>query len=168
MALAVKIIYSFLDDKGSSATTEIKIPTGFSIAQNIEFVQAMALLVDKITSGKITSANFCVGVDLSALAIAGTPDLQSDVEEKGFFQFTTAADFQTRLQIPALTEGLVVAGSDAINLGNADVLAFKSAMIDGITLADLVTVISPTDEREGDIVSLDFAREHFRASGRRR
>jgi len=167
MAIAIKVIYTAIDDKGATATTEVKVPTGFTIAQYIEFAQAMAQLMDAIMAGKLTSANFCIGVSLTGLGLKLLPDPGADVEEKGFFQYTTASGYKTRLQIPAFDEGLVNAGSDSINTLQADVLAFDTAMRFGINVTGPGT-IQPCDEREDDVQSLDFAREHFRASGSRR
>lgn len=166
MGIAIKIIYTARDDKGKTATTEVKVPTSYSIAQYIEFAQSMAQLLDAIMDGKITSANFCVGVDLSGLGLKALPTSGSDVEEKGFFQYTTDGGFQTSMQIPAFEEALIVAGSDAIDVLQADVLAFDTAMLTGIAVTGPAT-IQPSDEREDDIQSRDFAREHFRASGKR-
>lgn len=166
MAIAIKIIYTARDNKGKLATTEVKVPTGYSIAQYVEFVGAMAQLIDAIVDGKITSANFCIGVELSGLGLKALALDASDVEEKGFFQYATAGGYQTRLQIPTFKEGLVVLGSDAIDTLQADVLAFNTAMLVGILVTGPDT-IQPSDEREDDIQSLDFAREHFRASGKR-
>ncbi len=166
MAIAIKVIYTARDDKGKTATTEVKVPLGFTIAQYIEFAQSMAQLLDAIMDGKITGANFCVGVDISGLGLKALPTVGSDVEEKGFFQYSTVGGFQTRMQIPAFKETLVVAGSDAIDVLQADVLSFDTAMLVGIAVAGPAT-IQPSDEREDDIQSRDFAREHFRASGKR-
>lgn len=167
MALAIKIIYTAVDDKGATATTEVKVPTGFTIAQYTEFAQSMAQFIDAIIGGRITSANFCVGVDISGLGLKAAALVSSDVEEKGFFQYSTAGGFHTRLQLPALNEGFVSLGSDDIDVTDPDVLAFDQAMVLGIAVTGPAT-IQPTDEREDDITARDFAREVFRASGSRR
>lgn len=166
MAIAIKVIYTARDDKGRTATTEVKVPTGYAIAQYVEFAGAMAQLLDAVMDGKITSINFCVGVDTIGLGLKALAVGTSDVEEKGFFQYSTAGGFRTRMQIPAFKEALVVPGSDVIDTLQTDVLAFDTAMLVGILVTGPDT-IQPSDEREDDIISRDFAREHFRASGKR-
>lgn len=166
MPIAIKVIYTARDDKGKTATTEVKVPTGFTIAQYLEFSKSMAQLIDAVIAGKVTSANFCLGVDLVGLGLKALPAAGADVEEKGFFQYSTAGGFQTRLQLPAFDEAKIIAGSDAIDLLQVDVLAFDTAMLVGISVTGPAT-IQPSDEREDDIQSRDFAREHFRASGKR-
>lgn len=164
MVAAIKVIYTISDEKGKSATTEVKVPNGFLLTQYTEFAQGMAQFIDATVGGKVTSANFCVGVDLTGLGLKALAQAGSDIEEKGFWQWLTAGGFRTRMQIPTWLEALVNTGSDDINRAQADVLALETAMLTGIAVTGPAT-IQPCDEREDDIQSTQFAREHFRASG---
>ena len=166
MAIAPKIIYTVRDQKGKTATTEIKIPTGISIGNMIEFAQDMAVLIDAITNGQIVSVTIGIGVDIGSLGLTAAPGSTADVEEKGSFQFRTAGGFFTQVNIPCISDTNVVAGSDALDQTDADILAFRDAMLTGLVLTD-TSVVQPCDSREDDIVSLVYARERFRASGKR-
>lgn len=166
MALAPKIIVTFRDAKGKTATTEIKIPTGLDLDNMIEFAQDMIEIIDAMTRGAIISVTLGIGIDISALSLTSTPFADADVEEKGQFQFQTAGGFYTTVNIPTFNEDNVLAGTDAIDQTDVDVSPFIVAMTDGIELTDMSTV-EPCDSREDDIVALVYARERFRASGKR-
>jgi hypothetical protein len=62
---------------------------------------------------------------------------------------------------------MVVSGSDALDTTDADIAAFIAAMVDGLTPSTYATLVEPSDSREDDITALDYARERFRASGKR-
>lgn len=166
MAHAVKIIYTIKDNKGKLATMEIKVPTGLTVANYIEFAQEMGTLVVAMTIGQIVN----VGVALTVDILPGwptDPGLTSDVEEKGAFQYLVAGNWRTGVNLPTLSELLVVDGSDNLDLTDAAVIAFNDAMVDGILLPVGAVTVQPTDARENDIEALIFARERFRASGKR-
>lgn len=162
---AVQLVYTAIDDSGERGTTGINLPTGFSLSQFGEFGSAMATLLDAVLAGKVESAELCFGVDVSGLT-SNTALSTSDVEELGAFQFRTIDNFPVRMNLPGIDELLVASGSDDIDQADADIAAFISAIESGI--ATTGGTISPCDVAEGDIVSTDYARERFRASGKRR
>jgi hypothetical protein len=161
MALAFSVRFDIVDNKGKRSFTKVRVPTTFAIADYIDFAQQMAQLIANISTGRITGASLCAGLDLSTATIKASPSGLSDIAQKGFYQFSTAAPgFRNRVKVPALSEAKVVLGSDAIDQTDADVINFIDAMEDGIVVTG--GTISPTDHRENDIVSTDFARELFR------
>ena len=166
MAHAVKVIYTIKDNKGKLATCEIKIPNGLTVANYIEFATEMGTLIANITIGQIVNVGVAITVDIDA-GWPVAPGVTSDVEEKAAWQFVAAGNWRTGVNVPTLSELLVVDGSDELDLTDADVLAFNDAMIDGILLPVGAVTVEPTDARENDIESLVFARERFRASGKR-
>lgn len=168
MAIATKVIFTYQDAKGKIATTEVKIPIAFSLPDMIEFAKLYAPILELITTGKLRSINICVGVDFSLLSLRATALANSDVEEKGDFQFQTAGGFFTSMQVPTLDESIVLPNTDILDPADAGVTAFTNAMVDGILLGDLVTTVNPTDTREDDITTQSYARETFRSSGSRR
>lgn len=163
MALAAQIVYTVIDDSGDRGTTSVSVPNSFSLSQFGEFASSMATLVDALLSGKLESAEICFGVDISGLS-ANLETLNSDVEAIGAFQFRTSEGLPVTLNVPALQETLVTAGSDDIDQADLDVAALIAAMEDG--LATSGGTISPCDVGEVDIVNTDYARERFRASGK--
>jgi len=161
---APQIIYTVIDDNGERGTTSINVPTGFSIAQLGEFGAAMATLLDAILSGKVEGADFCVGVDVSAL-LSNLAGLNGDVEEIGAFQFETVGGFPVSVNVPGILEAVVASGSDDLDQADLDVAAFITAMETGIVVTG--GTISPTDVAEDSINTTIYARERFRASGKR-
>jgi len=161
MALAVSIRFDFVDAKGKTSFTKVRVPNGFSIVAYGEFAAAMAQLITDLTQSRLTSASFSVAVDLSSATIKATAGVLSDIAQKAMFGFSTAvAGFRTKFKLPALNETKVTAGSDAINQSDVDVAALITAMENGIVVTG--GTISPTDQRGNDITSTDYAKELFR------
>lgn len=159
--VAVSARFDIIDGAGKASFTKVRIPTGFSIAQMIEFAQGMAALISPLLGGQIVKAGICVGLDLSGASLIGSPSFTSDVHHKGAFGFATEeAGLYTRLNLPTLNSGVVATGSDNINEGNADVAAFLAAMENGIVVTG--GTISPCDNRENDIVGTRYSKEVFR------
>lgn len=159
--LAVSVRFDFVDNKGKTSFTKIRVPNGFSISQYTEFAQGMAQLITDLTQSRITRAGFSVGLDLSSSTIKAAPSVFSDIAQKVMFGFSTVlAGFRTKMKLPALNEDKVTAGSDAINQADADVAAFITAMENGIVVTG--GTVSPTDLRGNDINGTDYATELFR------
>jgi len=162
MALAAQVVFTVIDDTGERGTTSVNVPVTFSIAQYVEFAAQMGTLIDAVLHGKVESAEICFGVDISGL-VSNLLGGNSDVEEIGAFQFRTSDNLTVSLNVPGLDELVVGAGSDALDQGQAVVANLITAMENGLTTVG--GTISPCDVAETDIVSLDYARERFRASG---
>lgn len=161
MALAVSVRFDFVDDKGKTSFTKVFVPTGFSIAQYVEFAQGMGQLLANASICRLTRASVVFGLNLSTATIKIAALTVSDVAQKAFFQFRTAVSgFFARMKIPALKETLVNPGSDSIDQSNASVAAFITAMENGIVVTG--ATISPVDDRGNDIVDTTIAREVFR------
>jgi len=162
---APQIVYSVVDDSGEIGTTSINIPTGFSLSQIGEFGSGLATLLDKILGGKVLTAKLVFSVDISSLT-SNVALSTSDVEEIGAFQFETVAGFPVTVNIPAINELVVLSGSDELDQADADVAAFIAAMENGLAVTG--GTIAPCDVAESDVVTTVYARERFRASGKRR
>lgn len=165
MAIAFQIVYTYADDSGDTASHAIDVPTTFNLGQYVEFGQGMAAFLDAIVHGVIRSAELTVNVDIAGLT-NNTIVADCDVEEVGGFQFNTAEKRPVNVNIPALDETKVLAGSDNLDLSDPDVAAFIAAMQNGIVVTG--GTIAPSDVDEDDIEDLVYAREQFRASGKRR
>lgn len=165
MPIAPQIIYTVVDDSGDRGTTTINLPSGFTLSQFGEFGAAMAELIDAMLGGRVESADFCINVDISGLT-SNVALSTSDVEELGSFVFGSALGTAVRMNIPCIDELTVASGSDDLDIAHVDVAAFIAGIENGILTTD--GQISPCDVGESDIVALDFARERFRASGKRR
>jgi len=160
-----QIIYTVIDDSGERGTTSMNLQVGFSLSQFGEFAASMATFMDALLSGKIESAEICFGLSIVGLT-SNTALSSSDVEEYGAFKFDTVESLSVDVNIPGIDELIVASGSDDIDLANADVAAFVSAMENGLSTTD--GTIQPTDVGEKDVDVLIYARERMRASGKRR
>lgn len=161
MALAVTLNVQVADSKGKTSGTKIRVPTGFSIAQYIEFGQAMLQLIANMQVGVITGASISFGIDLSGLGLKAVANVLSDTAQKGYFSFASAVTgFFKRLRIPTFREDLVAVGSDSVDVTAPEVIAFVTAMENGIVVTG--GTVSPSTERVQDLVALTDAREVFR------
>lgn len=165
MAVATILTYTFVDDSGETATTDIHVPNIFAINQYTEFARAMAELIDEIVSGRVSSAELTFKTDVSTIT-GNNAQTGSDVEEIGAFQFLTGEGRPVNVNIPGINESMVEANSDDLDQLDTDIAAFIGAMLNGIAVAG--GTVAPTDVAEADLVSLTYAREQFRASGKRR
>ena len=164
MPIAPQIIYTVIDADGDRATTTVNLPGGFTLAHFNEFGSSMATLLDALLGGRVEGADFCVNVDVSGLT-SNVALSTSDVEEIGNFVFTTAIGTGVRINVPGIDELTVAAGSDDLDQSDPAIAAFIAGIENGINTVG--GLIEPCDVGEEDITSVVFAREKFRASGKR-
>lgn len=162
---AYSVIYSFVDAKGETSTTEVNVPTGLTLANMTIFAQEMAKLINPLVNGVITRIGLAISIALPS-GIRTVAVSTSDVEEGGKFQFRTAGGYYTGLRLPTLNETLVSAGSKDINTLDTSVAAFIAAMLTGIDLTTATPTagtgtVAPTDGRGDDITALVTAKEQF-------
>lgn len=163
MALAVTARFDFIDQKGKTSFTKVRIPTGFTFAQYVEFVQDAAQLIADTSVGILTGASFTVSMDLSGSVIKATADILSDVAEKALFQFGSAVSgFFSRLNLPAFNETYIPVGTDAVDTADPDIMDFTATMVDGIAITS--GTLQPVTDRGDDLVSVDIAVEQFQKS----
>lgn len=163
MAVAVAVRFDFVDSKGKTSFTKIRIPNGFSIADYQEFAQAAAQVISNISVVRITRTSLCFSLDLSTATLRAVAASGADIAQKAYFSFNTATSgFRKRLRIPTLDETKVPVGSDAIDLTDVDVAALVDAMNNGIVVTG--GTIAPCDSRTNDLTAVGEAREVFRGT----
>jgi len=161
MPLAVTSRFDFIDEKGKTSFTKIRIPNGFSIAQYLEFAVAMAQLIATAVLTRITSVSITFSISLAGLTLKAVAAAVADVAQKGYFSFaTTTNGFYKRFRIPTFDESKINAATDAVNELDGSVAALVAAMESGISVTG--GTVQPTDERLHDIAALSEAREVFR------
>lgn len=160
--MAFSVLYTIKDAKAESSTCEINVPDNLTLANLSIFAQQMALLIGPLITGAITRIGVALSVDLPG-GLDLTPNVGSDVEEGAKFQFRTAGGYYTGLRIPTFSEALISPTGKEVDTEDTDVAAFVAAMISGIDLtgAGGTGTVAPTDKREDDVVSLEFAKEQF-------
>jgi hypothetical protein len=154
------------DAKGAKSTMQFNFPVGAASNTNvnalIDAAKAAAELIDAVTKGRILNVGIGIAVDLSALTLKSTADVDSDVEEGARFQFNSAIGALTGFRIPTFDEALLLSGTQSVDIEDADVDALVDFMIDGHTLS--AVTVQPSDDRGSDVESLASARESFQSS----
>ncbi len=152
------------DDDGDVASFKRYIPDTLTLAQVTEYARSYMPLLDLVIAGLIRACSVTIPVDISALT-SNIIEASADVEEVGSFKFSTAAGTDVLVNIPGLDESVVAAGSDELDQANANVAAFITMMTAGVAVTG--GTIAPCDIAESDVTAVVYARESFRASGRR-
>lgn len=169
MMPAFYIIYTVKDAKGKTATTEVKIPTTFNIANIIEFAGALAIIINALIKGQIVAISIVATINMSGLSgLRTSPLADSDVEEKASFGFQTDAGFDTGLMLPTFNESYFITGSRDVDLTDPDVIDFTEAMLLGISTSPGAIVVTPSDAHGDDLDLFDYGYEMFMSSGRRK
>lgn len=161
--MAFTISLSIKDAKGNQGTTEFNFPSDYDFDDVVLFAQQAATRINALIKGAITRISLGYAVDLPA-GLTATPDPNSDVEEGARFQFKTENGFYTAMRIPTFDEALLISGTKNVDLTDADVDDFVGSMVDGAPVVALGGVLSPSDKRDEDIASLEYAREEFQSS----
>lgn len=161
MALAVSIRFGFVDAKGDTSFTKIRVPNGFKIASYLEFAQGAADTLSTVLDCQVTSASVCIGLDVSTASLKTVVNAVSDVAQKAQFIFNTATQgFKKIVRLPAFNEFKFLPNSDVVDQSDLDIAAFLTTMENGVAVT--LGSVNPSDARENDITSLSSSRELFR------
>lgn len=167
--LAFVCIFTFKDAKGKTATTEVKVPLTFDLANVIEFVGALAIIYNTLTKGQIVAITIGVAINMAGLVgLRTAPLADSDVEEKASFGFVTDAGFPTGFELPTFNEDYLIAGSRDVDLTDPDVIDLTEAILLGISTTPGPVTVTPSDAHGDDIDLFSYGYEVFMASGRRK
>lgn len=157
MALAVAIHFTITDAKGKSSTTDIHVPTGFSLLQYAEFAQTMGQVVADLSEGILTKVSISLPLSLSGATIRSTASNLADIAKKCLFTASGAvSSLLARFNLPTYDESHSVNNTDQLDLADADVAAYIAIIESGGGGAH------PCDKRENDLTSVHVAREIFR------
>lgn len=160
MALATTINIQFIDGKGKTSNTKIRVPNTFSIAQYREFAEAIGQLILNVSQGAITGISVNFALDLSALGFKAVAGALGSVTAKMQGLFQTASGLIAKWLLPAPEEEKVTAGSDDFDQTDGDVAALVSAFEDGIAVT--AGTITFTNGRGSDIEAVSSLKETFR------
>src|SRR5689334_8505802 len=156
MALAVSVNFTILDAKGKSSITKVHVPTGFLIAQYLEFGAAMGQLIADLSDGILTDISVSIPLSLSGATIRAAAGIAADVAKKVFFQAGSAiAGLFARFNIPTYDEAHTVANTDEVDMADAEIAAFVAIIEGGAGGA------SPTDRRNNNLTDVLMGRETF-------
>lgn len=162
---AFTVTIAIKDAKGKSATTEFNFPSTFTFADIALFAAQAAGRINNIIRGKITGVTVSQAItDFTGITLRADAEPEADVEEGAKFQFKTEGGFYTSMRLPTFDEDLIIDGTRNVDLTNAAVDTFVDSMVTGAPVVALGGVLEPSDKRDEDIVSLEFAKEEFQSS----
>lgn len=161
-ALTHQVFVTVQDDKGLQSTMIVHIPVATDAQDAVDFAGLLVNEIDPLVIGGIVAAGVTLAADIAGHGAIGPT---SDVQEKGEFAFRTVNNFLFRTALSCFDEAFVLSASQAIDTGDADVIDFVDALIDGIVVPSTATVI-PVDSRGEDLTSLESALERFRRRAR--
>jgi hypothetical protein len=158
------INFSFQDDDGANSSMGVHLPadvTNFAEAKAIADIIAphAAAISDAALKGYTVTLSVYDDSDPS-------PAAGSDVENKGVFLLSTAGGFRSSLAVPGIKESVLISSGALtgiqIDMSDADVAAFVSDLVDGVTVG--VVTYEPSDYRGSDIAGVIDAYKQNRAS----
>lgn len=156
MSLAIAVNFTITDSKGKSAITKVHVPTGFSIAQYIEFGTAMGQIIADLSDGILTSISISVPLSLSGATIRAAAAIAADVAKKALMIAGSAiSGLFARFNLPTYDESHTVNNTDEIDMSDADVAAYVAILEGGAGGA------LPCDLRGNDLTDVLSAREIF-------
>ena len=159
------VSYTIRDGKGKNSVMHLNFPENVDMGVlRLNFVPTTATLLNAIIKGKIIAAGIGLEVDLTGATIRATPDADSDVEEGALFNAITAIGSDTTFRVPTIDESKFFTGSQIIDQGDTDIMAFAQRVIQGQTVG-LVNV-SPSDNRGEDITDIINGIDSFQSSRR--
>lgn len=161
MALAITVRFDFVDDSGKTTFTKLRVPTGPSIDQLVEFAQSAGQIFATASECEITNISLTFTFTPPAgLAIAAQPLI--DIAAKAAFQFrTVVSGLFAKFRIPTLDDAQVVGGSDDVDVSDPLVSPLISLVENGAVVSGPATILF-TNNREHAVSTLAFAREQFR------
>ena len=158
---AVAVHFTILDAKGKSSKTTIHVPTGFSIAQYLDFGAAAAEIISQIAEGQITEVSVSYPLTLSGATIRAGALAAADIFKKAFIQARSAVSgLIGKFFIPTFDEVNCVINSDQLDFADTQVAALVSIIEDGVNVSG--EIVQPIDLRGNDLVEVSIARKQFR------
>lgn len=163
MAVGLTIVIE--DGKDLSADLTLNMADGFDLADYDSAAVQLEPLIQNMITGRIRAMTLNIPVALPQPRPLADP--ASDVEEGALFLWETADPrVVPRNRIATFDEALLVPGSRDVDLTNAAVIAWFTAISDGLTTPG--GDVEFTDYRDQDILGLATAYELFQKSRKRR
>lgn len=160
----VTIYFTITDAKGKSSRTELKVPTGYTLPEYIEFAESAAQIIANCILGQITQITISFDVSMVGTSIKSIANNVADIAQKMFFLIRNTAAQLSRLKIPTMNEQLVLANSDLIDRSDADVAALETALESGLLVTSGATVLFASNTGL-PIGQTEQVREYFRGTG---
>jgi len=124
----ISIVYSFRDDDGKSATTEVMIQGATVPGNAVTFAAALAPLIAALSDATMTGYNIILGFAEATGVVIGA----SDIENKGLLLLGAANGVKSSLTIPSVLESVLQPNNQDIDQTNTDVADLLDALTAGL------------------------------------
>lgn len=159
--MAVTINFTFKDAKNKSRITKVRVPTGFSPSQYMEFAIAMGQILANLSDGSITEISVGIPLDLSAATIKGVAVGAADVAKKVFFgALSSVSGLFAKFIMPTFDESYTVSGTDDVDVADPDIAAVIALVESGGTFGGFAVRVK--DKYDNNLDDVNIAREQFR------
>lgn len=149
-----KVVLTFRDNDGKESSSEVMVPSGTTAANVVTFAAAIVALLTPLSGASLVGYNIILGFVENALGAIGS----SDVEDKGFFNFSTANGIRTSIAVPSILESVLQPNNQDIDQTITAVDDFVTAMTAGLS------AIQPASLSASDIVGVASAYKQNRRS----
>jgi hypothetical protein len=161
-ARPVRYSLSMQDRDKNRSNASIAFSSTISIADLVTNLAAIEALVAALSDAYIVDGTISIDLRQTSLPAVPPPET-SDVERKGSFTFTTAVEGSfAKIEIPSISNGLVIDKTNLIDEANPAVAAFIAFMTGGL----VGLTGNPVNGVGNDIVALANARKIHRASSK--
>jgi hypothetical protein len=152
----ISVSYVCRDNDGKNSTAEVTIDGATLPANAVAFATALRPIIAALLDSVIVGQNVLIGAYEDAIAITG----RCDVEDKGLFLFNSANGQPASIALPSISETVLQANNEDIDVANAAVAAFVNAM----TLGLGTPLVQPVNAGGADLVGVKSAYKQNRRS----
>lgn len=161
--LVGSVNFSFVDAKGKSSFTVIRIPSTFTFPQYKAFALAAAQVVANMSTAEITEVSVSIGLNLGGLGLRTVATQFADWFNKAFIQASNAVSgLFAKYNIPTYDDTNNLPNSKKLDLADADVAALVTLIEDGLDVSG--TLVFPVTVRDEATSTVTTAEEAFRKS----
>lgn len=157
----LKVVFTFRDNDGKHATSEVLVPNSTTPANLVTFATALRPLLGNLSDAVIVGMNLIIGYMENAIPTIP----MSDIENKGFVLFNGGNGLKSSITIPSILETALQGNNQDIDQSNTDIDDFLTAMTAGLS------GVIPCNASGADLVSVKEAYKQNRrshVSGRQR
>jgi len=141
---------STVDSRNRRRAINVRVPDTIAVADVQGYVQALIPLIEAIVQVAFVEASLEVPIVLPGGARA-VPVAQSNGDIGGLFQFATVGQYPESIRLPGILPTLI-SGDDILVDGQADVVAFRDAIINGLDVGGVQ--VTPSDRDGFDFTGL--------------
>jgi|SRR6056297_85149 len=166
MAKSPEVYITLQDSTGRRSTVTVSTQSSNGVGEFRGLARALASTVDNLTDCVIVDFGARLSFDPTLFTGLKAAALESDVENKGFFGFESAAGFASSVTIPGFRADKIDDDTNLIDTSDADVDAFVTAMTS--SFVDNTLNIVPTNSRDEALTQLTAAYQQLRRSRKQR